>query len=88
MASLLRKLNRVLFHKYLWATNTITSGVLLALGDGIQQTIEIHHEKETSFNLIRSGILTNILALKLCNFSIFISDFSLHVPPYILRQSE
>jgi protein Mpv17 len=55
MITYLKRLNHVLFHKYLWVTNTVSSGVLLAFGDMIQQRIEISYENEDSFDWKRSG---------------------------------
>lgn len=37
---ILRNLNNLLFKKYLLTTNTVSSGILLAMGDGISQYIE------------------------------------------------
>lgn len=41
MSSRLHKLKDLLFGRYLWATNTVSCGVLLTAGDVIQQQIEL-----------------------------------------------
>lgn len=43
----IRNLNSILFKKYLLTTNTVSSGILLAMGDGISQYIEHKLEQPT-----------------------------------------
>lgn len=71
MSALFKKLNRLLFERCLWVTNTVTSGVLLATGDLIQQRIEMMDEQENNgYDLERSGTLSGSSALLLCVFFI------------------
>lgn len=42
MSSRFQKLKDLLFGRYLWFTNTVSCGVLLAAGDVIQQQIEFY----------------------------------------------
>ncbi|XP_063216765.1 mpv17-like protein 2 [Bacillus rossius redtenbacheri] len=51
-----RTLNKV-FGKYLLLTNTVTSGILMAVGDLVQQKIEMHRkfEKKSVFDWNRTG---------------------------------
>lgn len=56
----LRNLNNSLFKKYLLTTNTVSSGILLSMGDGISQYIEFKlqtpskDEKNAKFNWDRN----------------------------------
>ena len=45
-----------IFGKYLWLTNTLVSGVLLAVGDGIQQQFEICFEEKKDIDWMRISI--------------------------------
>lgn len=57
----IRNLNNTLFKKYLLTTNTVSSGILLAMGDGISQYIEhkfeqpIKEKKNMQFNWDRNS---------------------------------
>ncbi|KAK3868095.1 hypothetical protein Pcinc_026486 [Petrolisthes cinctipes] len=50
-----RRMWSQLFGKYLWLTNTVSSGSLLALGDIIQQRIEYIRGVNTNYNWRRTG---------------------------------
>lgn len=46
----LRNLNSLLFKKHLLATNTVSSGILLAMGDGVSQYIECGLDRSTKID--------------------------------------
>lgn len=52
-----RRLWSRLFGKYLWLTNTVSSGGLLAVGDVIQQRIEYIRGINPSYDWRRTGRL-------------------------------
>lgn len=45
-----------IFGKYLWITNTLVSGILLGVGDGIQQQLEIYFEEKKELDWKRISI--------------------------------
>lgn len=59
MVVLIAKLKGILFGRYVWITNTVSGGILLSVGDFIQQNIE-HKEnpkrkQQQKYDLERSG---------------------------------
>lgn len=54
----LTSLKEICFGRYLWITNTVTGGLFLVVGDGIQQSIEKYkglRRKNEPFDTDRSG---------------------------------
>ena len=58
------KIKNIFFGRHLWITNTISGGVLLALGDLIQQSIEQRNSacdgNAKQYDLERSGRMTTV----------------------------
>lgn len=47
MRHFIRNLNQMLFKKYLLTTNTVSSGILMSMGDALSQYVERKHKKES-----------------------------------------
>jgi len=68
MSTRFQNVKNLLFGRYLWVTNTVSSGVFLTIGDVIQQNIEKHDaaNKKSTMDYERIGIHSIIfLPLKL-----------------------
>ena len=56
--AVLAKLKGIFFGRYLWVTNTVSGGLFLAIGDGIQQNFErsqTHGSRRKAHDWHRTG---------------------------------